>query len=140
MIVRDQSHNTSNVGSAFIVLPHFGHERFIGFHGETFLLLHSGHLNPIKSNSGKSSPYSRDFLDLLIQLDPKGMASAAQLKIDMLIEFAKILIELTKSKGIGPKGIELVKMDVSPKAYELIVDIVAGFDPTAIEIIKSDWL
>ena len=55
-------------------------------------------------------------------------------------EFSKMLIELTKEPQIGSKAIDLVKMDVSEDAYDLIIDIVAGFDPTALEIIKEDWL
>ncbi|MFW9924205.1 MAG: hypothetical protein ACFFDW_13050 [Candidatus Thorarchaeota archaeon] len=89
---------------------------------------------------GKTSLYSRKFLNSLVKLEPKGMAYAAKLKIDMLIEFSKMVIELSKESEIGPKAIELVKMDVSEDAYELILDIVAGFDPSALEIIKSNWL
>lgn len=89
---------------------------------------------------GKTSLYSRKFLNSLVKLEPKGMAYAAKLKIDMLIEFSKMVIELSKVSEIGPKAIELVKMDVSEDAYELILDIVAGFDPSALEIIKSNWL
>lgn len=97
-------------------------------------------LDENKVTNGKTSLYCQSFLESLVKLEPKGMAYAAQLKIEMLIEFAKMLIELSKQDEIGSKAIELVKMDVSDDAYELIVDIVAGFDPMALEIIKSDWL
>lgn len=97
-------------------------------------------LDSNKVVNGKTSIYSRTFLNKLINLEPIGIAYAAKLKIDMLIEFSKMLIELTKEPQIGAKAIELVKMDVSEDAYDLIIDIVAGFDPTALEIIKEEWL
>jgi len=97
-------------------------------------------LDTNKVLNGKASNYSRTFLNKLITLEPKGIAYAAKVKIDMMIEFSKMLIELTKEEEIGSKAIELVKMDVSEDAYDLIIDIVAGFDPTALEIIKEDWL
>jgi len=97
-------------------------------------------LDTNKVSNGKSSNYCRDLLEYLITLEPEGMAYAARLKIVMLVEFAKMLVELSKEPKIGSKAIGLVKMDVSADAYELIVDILAGFDPTALEIIKEDWL
>ncbi len=97
-------------------------------------------LDSNKVLNGKTSNYSRTFLNKLITLEPKGIAYAAKLKIDMIIEFAKMLIELAKEPQIGSKAIDLVKMDVSQDAYDLIIDIVAGFDPTALEIIKEEWL
>ena len=90
--------------------------------------------------NGKTSLYSRDFLNTLIKIEPKAMAYAAKLKIDMLIEFSKMLIELSKESGIGQSATDLIKMDVSPDVYDLIIDIVGGFDPTALEIVKSSWL
>ncbi len=97
-------------------------------------------LDTNKVSNGKSSNYCRDLLEYLITLEPEGMAYAARLKIVMLVEFAKMLVELSKEPKIGSKAIDLVKMDVSADAYELIVDILAGFDPTALEIIKEEWL
>jgi len=97
-------------------------------------------LDSNKVVNGKTSIYSRTFLNKLVNLEPIGIAYAAKLKIDMLIEFSKMLIELTKEPQIGAKAIELVKMDVSEDAYDLIIDIVAVFDPTALEIIKEEWL
>lgn len=97
-------------------------------------------LDTNKVSNGKSSNYCRDLLEYLITLEPEGMAYAARLKIVMLVEFAKMLVELSKEPKIGSKAIDLVKMDVSADAYELIIDILAGFDPTALEIIKEDWL
>ena len=90
--------------------------------------------------NGKTSLYSRDFLNTLIKIEPKAMAYAAKLKIDMLIEFSKMLIELSKESAIGQSATDLIKMDVSPDVYDLIIDIVGGFDPTALEIVKSSWL
>ena len=89
---------------------------------------------------GKSSLYCEVLIENLMNIDPKGMAYAAKLKIDMLVEYAKMLIELSKRKEIGSKALDLVKMDVSEDALVLIQDIVEGFDPTALEIIKENWL
>jgi len=97
-------------------------------------------LDTNKIINGKPSNYSREFLEDLMTLEPKGMAYAAKLKIAMLVDFAKMIIELSKEPDIGPKAIDLVKMDVSADALELILDIVHGFDPTTTEIIKEDWL
>ncbi|MHA1125598.1 MAG: hypothetical protein ACTSO7_07020 [Candidatus Heimdallarchaeota archaeon] len=97
-------------------------------------------LDKNKTNNGKSSNYCRDLLEYLITLEPEGMAYAARLKIAMLVEFAKMLAELIKEPDIGQKAIDLVKMDVSADAYELIVDILSGFDPNALEIVKDSWL
>ena len=80
------------------------------------------------------------FLEDLITFEPKGMAYAAKLKIGMLVEFAKMLIELSKEQEIGPRALDLVKMDVSEDALELILGIVEGFDSTALKIIKENWL
>ncbi len=97
-------------------------------------------LDTNKIINGKPSNYSREFLEDLITLEPKGMAYAAKLKIAMLVDFAKMIIELTKEPDIGSKAIDLVRMDVSADALELILDIVHGFDPTTTEIIKEEWL
>lgn len=90
--------------------------------------------------NGRSSRYCRIFLEDLITFEPEGMAYAARLKIEMLVEFAKMLIELSKQKEIGPRAVELVKMDVSEDALEVILDIVDGFDSSALKIIKENWL
>jgi hypothetical protein len=97
-------------------------------------------LDTNKIANSKPSNYGREFLDDLITLEPKGMAYAARLRIAMLVEFAKMIIELSKEPDIGPKVIDLVRMDVSADALELILDIVHGFDPTTTEIIKENWL
>lgn len=97
-------------------------------------------LDSNKVTNGKTSIYSRSFLNSLIKIEPKAMAYAAKLKIDMLIEFSKMLIELSKEPAIGSSAVDLLKMDVSEDVYDLIIDIVSGFDPTALEIIKSGWL
>lgn len=97
-------------------------------------------LDTNKITNGKSSRYCRDLLEYLISLEPEGMAYAARLKIAMLVEFARMLAELIKEPEIGQKAIDLVKMDVSADAYELIVDILSGFDPSALEIVKDSWL
>jgi len=97
-------------------------------------------LDSNKVTNGKTSIYSRSFLNSLLKIEPKAMAYAAKLKIDMLIEFSKMLIELSKEPAIGASAADLLKMDVSVDVYELIIDIVSGFDPTALEIIKSGWL
>ena len=97
-------------------------------------------LDTNKITNGKTSRYCRDLLEYLISLEPEGMAYAARLKIAMLVEFARMLAELIKEPEIGQKAIDLVKMDVSADAYELIVDILSGFDPLALEIVKDSWL
>jgi len=97
-------------------------------------------LDTNKILNSKPSNYGREFLDDLITLEPKGMAYAAKLKIAMLVEFAKMIIELSKEPEIGAKAIDLVKMDVSADALELILDIVHGFDPTTTEILRENWL
>ncbi len=97
-------------------------------------------LDTNKILNSKPSNYGREFLDDLITLEPKGMAYAAKLKIAMLVEFAKMIIELSKEPDIGAKAIDLVKMDVSADALELILDIVHGFDPTTTEILRENWL
>ncbi|MHA1221203.1 MAG: hypothetical protein ACTSQB_05675, partial [Candidatus Heimdallarchaeota archaeon] len=66
--------------------------------------------------NSQSSIYCRKFLDDLITLEPEGMAYAARLKIAMLVEFAKMLIELSKEPEIGPRALDLVQMDVSADA------------------------
>ncbi|MHA1628690.1 MAG: hypothetical protein ACTSXO_02260 [Candidatus Heimdallarchaeota archaeon] len=90
--------------------------------------------------NGKQSLYCQQFLESLVTLEPEGMAYAAQMKIGMLVDFAKMLIELSKEPKIGTRALELVEMDVSPDALELIKEMVKGFDPTALKIIKEDWL
>ncbi|MCE7745929.1 MAG: hypothetical protein GPJ52_12425 [Candidatus Heimdallarchaeota archaeon] len=97
-------------------------------------------LDTNKILNSKPSNYGREFLDDLITLEPKGMAYAARLKIAMLVEFAKMIIELSKVPDIGAKAIDLVKMDVSADALELILDIVHGFDPTTMELLRENWL
>ncbi|NHK32259.1 MAG: hypothetical protein FK730_12965 [Asgard group archaeon] len=97
-------------------------------------------LDKNKVNNGKSSKYCQNLLQDLITLEPEGMAYAAKLKIGMLVEFAKMLIELSKEPEIGTKALNLIKRDVSDDALELIIEMVHGFDPTAIEIIKEEWL
>lgn len=97
-------------------------------------------LDTNKVLNSKPSNYGREFLDNLITLEPKGMAYAARLKIAMLVEFAKMIIELSKEPDIGAKAIDLIKMDVSADALELILDIVHGFDPTTTEILRENWL
>ena len=93
-----------------------------------------------KITNGKPSNYCRDLLEYLVTLEPEGMAYAARLKIAMLVEFARMLAELIKEPEIGENAIGLVKMDVSDDAYELIIDILSGFDPHALEIVKDSWL
>ncbi|NHJ86209.1 MAG: hypothetical protein FK734_12155 [Asgard group archaeon] len=90
--------------------------------------------------NGKPSPYCKDFLELLVNLEPNGMAYAAKEKIGMLVDFARMLVELSKEPEIGQKALDLVRMDVSSDALELIMDMIHGFDPTATEIIKESWL
>ena len=97
-------------------------------------------LDTNKILNSKPSNYGREFLDNLITLEPKGMVYAARLKIAMLVEFAKMIIELSKEPEIGAKAIDLVKMDVSADALELILDIVHGFDPTTTELLRENWL
>jgi hypothetical protein len=97
-------------------------------------------LDTNKITNGKSSNYCRDLLEYLVTLEPEGMAYAARLKIAMLVEFARMLAELIKEPEIGENAINLVKMDVSHDAYDLIVEILSGFDPTALEIVKDSWL
>jgi len=97
-------------------------------------------LDTNKIMNSKPPNYGREFLDDLITLEPKGMAYAARLKTAMLVEFAKMIIELSKEPDIGAKAIDLVKMDVSADALELILDIVHGFDPTTTEILRENWL
>jgi len=90
--------------------------------------------------NGKPSTYCRMFIEDLITFEPEGIAYAAQLKIGMLVDFAKMLIDLSKEPKIGSRALELVQMDVSPDALELIMEMVKGFDPTALKIIKENWL
>jgi len=97
-------------------------------------------LDANKVINGKQSAYSRIFLDNLINLEPEGMAYAARLKISTLVEFARMLIDLSKEPDIGPKAVDLIRMDVSANALDLILEIVEGFDPTAMVIIKENWL
>ncbi|NHJ31966.1 MAG: hypothetical protein FK732_03800 [Asgard group archaeon] len=97
-------------------------------------------LDTNKIINSKPSNYGREFLEDLITLEPKGMAYAARLKIAMLVDFAKMIIELSKEPEIGSKSLDLVRMDVSADALELILDIVHGFDPTTTEIIRESWL
>jgi hypothetical protein len=93
-----------------------------------------------KVQNAKPSNYCQQFLDDLVTLEPEGMASAARLKIAMLVEFSKMLIDLSKEPKIGSNALKLVERDVSPDALELILEMVEGFDPTATEIIREDWL
>ncbi len=97
-------------------------------------------LDDNKVFNGKPSPYCQQLLEDLITLEPEGMAYAAKLKIGMLVEFAKMLIELSKEPEIGAKALNLIKRDVSADALELILEMVYGFDSTAMEIIREDWL
>ncbi len=97
-------------------------------------------LDSNKVINGKQSNYSRIFLDNLINLEPEGMAYAARLKISTLVEFARMLIDLSKEPEIGPKAVDLIKMDVSADALDLILEMVEGFDPSAMGIIKENWL
>jgi hypothetical protein len=88
----------------------------------------------------QSCSYCAHMLEYLIALDPEEMAYVARLKLDMLVDFSKMLIELSKEPGIGLKALELLQMDVSSQAFELIKEMASGFDPTALEIIREDWL
>ncbi len=97
-------------------------------------------LDTKKVTNVKPANYCQTFLDSLVTLEPIGMAYAARLKISNLIEFAKMLIDLSKEPEIGPRAIDLVRMDVSADALELILEIVDGFDPTATQIIKENWI
>ena len=51
-----------------------------------------------------------------------------------------MLIDLSKEPEIGPRAIDLVRMDVSPDALDLILEMVEGFDPTAMQILKENWI
>ncbi|NHJ48965.1 MAG: hypothetical protein FK733_14360 [Asgard group archaeon] len=93
-----------------------------------------------KVMNGKTSIYCEHLLQDLITLEPEGMAYAARLKIAMLVEFSKMLIDLSKEPEIGSKALALVRNDVSADALELILDMVEGFDPTATEILRGEWL
>jgi hypothetical protein len=97
-------------------------------------------LSKNKVMNGKSSIYCEELLEDLITLEPEGMAYAARLKIAMLVEFSKMLIDLSKEPEIGPKALSLVRRDVSADALEVILEMVEGFDPTASEIIRGEWL
>jgi hypothetical protein len=90
--------------------------------------------------NGVESPYCKELIDNLINLEPGGFITAAQIKIEMLIEFAKMLILLSKNKDIGARAIDQVKMDVSPNALQIILEVVAGYDPEAGRILREDWL
>ncbi|MEA2071050.1 MAG: hypothetical protein U9O98_07140 [Asgard group archaeon] len=90
--------------------------------------------------NGKSCPYCQSFIDDLLALEPEVRAYAANLKIEMLVNFARMLIEFSKRAKIGSQALDLIRNDVSQEALDLIEDIVAGFDPTALEIIREDWL
>lgn len=97
-------------------------------------------LDTKKTTNVKPARYCRTFLDSLVTLKPTGMAYAARLKIENLIEFSKMLIDLSKEPEIGPRAIDLVRMDVSADALDLILEIVDGFDPTATQILKENWI
>lgn len=97
-------------------------------------------LDENKVSNGKPSPYCQQLLDDLITLEPEGMAYVAKLKIGMLVEFAKMLIELSKEPEIGAKALYLIKRDVSADALNLILEMVHGFDSSATEIIREEWL
>ncbi|MBD3193119.1 MAG: hypothetical protein GF308_20970 [Candidatus Heimdallarchaeota archaeon] len=90
--------------------------------------------------NGTPSRYCKMLLPSLLDLGSKGLISATKIKIEMLIEFARVLIELSKDPEIGANSINLIKMDVSPDAAELIIDIASGFDPSVVGIIKENWL